>query len=97
MACAASTDAVIEIADSGVYTEPISIKLKSGQSLQLRAANRARPVLRVLDWQASYPDSLSISGEFAPTRYSVILMPTTLGSAAACLRNASTAPNESNG
>jgi hypothetical protein len=57
------TDAVIEIADSGVYTEPISIKLKSGQSLQLRAANRTRPVLRVLDWQASFPDSLSISGE----------------------------------
>jgi len=56
-------DAVIEIADNGVYTEPISIDLKKNQSLQLRAANGARPVLRMLDWQASFPDSLSVSGE----------------------------------
>lgn len=56
-------NAVIEIVDSGVYTEPIAVVLAKGQTLQLRAANRKRPVLRMLDWQTSYPDSLSISGE----------------------------------
>jgi hypothetical protein len=55
--------AVIEIADSGVYVEPIAINFKSGQlSLQLRAANRKRPVIRLLDWQPDQPDALSITG-----------------------------------
>jgi hypothetical protein len=55
--------AVIEITDSGVYAEPIHIELKAGESLQIRAANRARPVLRLLDWQTERPDSLSVHGE----------------------------------
>jgi hypothetical protein len=55
--------AVIEIVDSGVYTEALAIALKQGQSLQLRAANRCRPVLRLLDWQASGADSLAVTGE----------------------------------
>jgi hypothetical protein len=59
----APVNAVIEILDSGVYTEPIAVELAKDQSLQLRAANGKRPMLRMLDWQASYPDSLSISGE----------------------------------
>jgi hypothetical protein len=59
----APKNAVIEILDSGVYTEPIAVELAKDQSLQLRAANGKRPVLRMLDWQTSYPDSLSISGE----------------------------------
>ena len=59
----APPDAVIEIADSGVYAERIRITLKSGQSLQLRAANGKRPVLWMLNWQASVPDSLLIRGE----------------------------------
>lgn len=52
-------DAVIEIADSGVYVEPINITLDQGHSLQLRAAVRARPVIRLLDWQTDLPDALS--------------------------------------
>jgi hypothetical protein len=57
------THAVIEIGDSGVYVEPLSIVLKPGQqSLQLRAANRKRPVIRLLDWQTDQPDALSITG-----------------------------------
>jgi hypothetical protein len=56
-------NAVIEILDSAVYTEPIAVELAKDQSLQLRSANGKRPVLRLLDWQTSYPDSLSISGE----------------------------------
>lgn len=52
--------AVIEIIDSGVYIEPVAIELEEGQTLQLRAANRKRPVLRLLDWQPDLPDSLSV-------------------------------------
>ncbi len=59
----AAVDAVIEIVDSGVYTEPIFIALAAGQSLQLRAANRRRPVLRLLDWNVGGGDRLEITGE----------------------------------
>lgn len=56
------TNAVIELTDSGVYVEPINVELKEKQTLQIRAANRQRPVIRILDWQTSLPDSLSVSG-----------------------------------
>jgi len=55
--------AVVEIADSGVYVEQVNLELKEGQTLQLRAARRARPVIRLLDWQTSLPDSLTVKGE----------------------------------
>src|SRR5260370_2565983 len=55
-------NAVIEITDSGAYVEPIDITLKPGQTLQLRAANRRRPVIRLLNWQTSAPDNLTING-----------------------------------
>lgn len=55
-------NAVIEITDSGAYVEPLSITLKPGQTLQLRAANGKRPVIRLLNWQTSAPDSLTING-----------------------------------
>ncbi len=55
--------AVIEITDSGVYVEPINIVFRDGQkSLQLRAGNRQRPVIRLLDWQTDKPDSLTVTG-----------------------------------
>lgn len=54
-------DAVVELTDSGVYVEPISIDLRAGQTLQLRAANRTRPVIRLLDWQTDLPDSMMIA------------------------------------
>lgn len=57
------TDAVIEIADSGVYVEPIYIVLEKDRSLQLRAANHVRPVIRLLDWQTDLPDALTVSVE----------------------------------
>ncbi|MGW8392250.1 hypothetical protein [Pseudoduganella sp. HUAS MS19] len=53
---------VIELTDSGVYVEPIHIELAANQTLQLRAASGARPVIRILDWQTSLPDSLVITG-----------------------------------
>lgn len=55
--------AVIEIVDGGVYTEQISIHLREGQSLQLRARNRSRTILRVMDWHSSRPDALHLRGE----------------------------------
>lgn len=56
-------NAVIEITDSGVYVEPIHITLGSKQTLQIRAANGKRPVLRLLDWQTSEPDDLTVSAK----------------------------------
>ncbi|MBR8837438.1 MAG: hypothetical protein DSM106950_26365 [Stigonema ocellatum SAG 48.90 = DSM 106950] len=53
--------AVIEIIDSGVYVEQIDIQLESNQTLQLRAANRMRPVIRILDWRTSYGDALNVT------------------------------------
>lgn len=60
---AANPAAVIEIADSSVYVEQINIHLAERRSLQLRAANGERPVLRLLDWHTDRPDALSVSGD----------------------------------
>jgi hypothetical protein len=54
--------AVIEITDSGAYTEPLGVTLEVNESLQVRAAKRARPVIRLLDYMADQPDAFSISG-----------------------------------
>jgi len=54
--------AVIEITDSGVYVLPINIALKEKHSLQIRAANGRRPIIRLLDWQTDLPDNLSVAG-----------------------------------
>lgn len=53
-------DAVIEIMESGVYVLPFHITLKPGHSLQIRAARRKRPVLRLLDYQTDLPDTLYV-------------------------------------
>ncbi|HMI91849.1 MAG TPA: hypothetical protein VK509_10825 [Polyangiales bacterium] len=53
--------AVIELSSSGVYVEPLSIALGDDQTLALRAANRTRPVLRLIDWQTDLPDALTIA------------------------------------
>lgn len=57
--------AVIEIRDSRDYTERVSIALEATESLQIRAANRARPVIRLLDQITDGPDALVISGKTA--------------------------------
>ncbi len=54
-------DAVIELADSAVYVEPLAITLRAERTLQLRAADHTRPVLRLLDWQTDLPDALSVT------------------------------------
>lgn len=55
-------DAIIEIADSGAYSEPVEIVLGAGERLELRARNGTRPVLRLLDVRTSRGDALIISG-----------------------------------
>jgi hypothetical protein len=55
--------AIVEIADSGVYGERISISLEKNQTLHLCAANRQRPVIRLLDYQPDLPDALSVTGK----------------------------------
>ena len=53
---------IIELAESGVYQGSLDLQLDPGEAIQLRAAERTRPVLRLLDVRASQPDSLSIRG-----------------------------------
>jgi hypothetical protein len=57
-------DAVIEICDSEVYTEsgPLTIELPEKHSLQIRAANLTRPVLKILDYSEGM-DALFINGK----------------------------------
>ena len=55
--------AVIEIVDGGVYTEPLNVALDQGESLQIRAANRARPIIRLLDYMADRRDAFSVTGK----------------------------------
>jgi hypothetical protein len=63
---AASTrlrSAVLEIQDSAAYSEPLAITLGVGESLQIRAANRKRPAIRLLDYMTERADAFSISGQ----------------------------------
>jgi len=55
--------AIIEIVDGRLYVEQLSIELGPGQLLELRAANRLRPTLRLVDWQSDRPSALSVTGE----------------------------------
>jgi hypothetical protein len=54
--------AVIEIIDSEVYTEPLNIRLDEGENLQIRAHDRARPIIRLLDYIVDRADPLKVSG-----------------------------------
>lgn len=53
---------IIELAESGIYEGSIDLQLDAGEAIQLRAAERTRPVLRLLDVRASQPDALSVGG-----------------------------------
>ena len=55
--------AVIEITDSRAYVEPIHVTLEKDQTLQLRAARRKRPVVRLVDRETSDPDALTVHGK----------------------------------
>ncbi|MFT4102476.1 MAG: hypothetical protein QM674_15845 [Burkholderiaceae bacterium] len=53
---------IIEFTDSSVYTEAIDITLAGHQTLQIRAAERTRPVLRMLDYQSGAADAFAVAG-----------------------------------
>lgn len=55
--------AVIEITDNGVYSEPLDIKLKRGQSLQIRAADRKRPIIYLHEQYKNRPEWLSVKSK----------------------------------
>lgn len=55
--------AVIEIQDSGAYTEALTVALEPGEYLQIRAAERTRPTIRLLDYLADGPDAFTVSGK----------------------------------
>lgn len=54
---------VIEILDSAAYSEPLAIELEAGEYLQIRAADRARPAIRLLDYMAERSDAFTVSGK----------------------------------
>jgi hypothetical protein len=55
-------EAVIEILDSGAYVEPLEFKLEAGQRLEIRAADGARPALKLLNYYTNRPDAVSVIG-----------------------------------
>jgi len=57
----AHAHAVIEIADSGVYAENLSFDVPEHATLQIRAANRCRPVIAVLDRHPSRGEALHVT------------------------------------
>jgi hypothetical protein len=57
----AARHAVIEITDNDVYTERLEdIELTEKKTLQIRAANRCRPILRVLDYDVQSGERLRV-------------------------------------
>jgi hypothetical protein len=56
-------DALIEITDGEDYTEPLEVRLRTGDRLEIRAAEGRRPVLRLLDYYSNRPDYLRVVGE----------------------------------
>ena len=57
-----NASAIIELVDNGVYEEPLNLEVGAGQRLEIRAANRMRPVIDLLDWRASRPDAFAVEG-----------------------------------
>lgn len=55
--------AVIEILDSSAYSEQLALELEAGEYLQIRAADRTRPVIRLLDYMADRPDAFTVTGK----------------------------------
>ncbi|WP_199439401.1 hypothetical protein [Umezawaea beigongshangensis] len=58
----AGPDAVVEITHSGAYQEQIEFVLDHGDRLEVRAAEGARPVIRLLDYYSNRPDALIVRG-----------------------------------
>lgn len=59
----APRNAIVEIADNGVYSEPLDIRLNRGQSLQIRAANRKRPIIYLHEQYKNRPEWLGVKSK----------------------------------
>jgi hypothetical protein len=55
--------AVIEIGDSSVYAESLAISLGPGESLQIRGADRTRPVIELVGRESSQFAALTVDGQ----------------------------------
>ncbi|MDQ3803853.1 MAG: hypothetical protein M3416_08515 [Acidobacteriota bacterium] len=55
-------DAIIQIEDSGSYVEPLSLELRAGQRLEVRAANGTFPHIHLRNWRVNRSDSLTVGG-----------------------------------
>jgi hypothetical protein len=58
--------AVIEITDDGVYREHLDIRLTDGEQLEIRAAQRRRPVIIPVETRGGRPDRLRVWGTDDP-------------------------------
>jgi len=58
--------AVIEIADSGVYAGPFEVVLRGSDSLEIRAAEGVRPLIRILDTAVDKIESLTVTSKAGP-------------------------------
>jgi hypothetical protein len=59
----APRNALIEVSDNGVYSEPLDIRLNRGQSLQIRAANRKRPIIYLHEQYKNRPEWLAVKSK----------------------------------
>ncbi len=59
----APRNAIIEILDNGVYSEPLDIRLNRGQSLQIRAANRKQPIIYLHEQYKNRPEWLAVKSK----------------------------------
>jgi hypothetical protein len=59
----APRNAIIEIADNGVYSELLEIRLNRGQSLQIRAADRKRPIIYLHEQHKNRPEWLAVKSK----------------------------------
>lgn len=53
-------NAVIELTESEIYDDPVEFEIPAGHSLQIRAAARKRPIIRLLDHKTNEPDALDV-------------------------------------
>jgi hypothetical protein len=59
----APRNGLIEITDNGVYSEPLDVRLNRGQSLQIRAADRKRPIIYLHEQFKNRPEWFSVKSK----------------------------------
>ena len=53
---------IVELVASGIYDGRIELQLEAGEAIHIRAADRTRPILRLLDYRASQADGITLAG-----------------------------------